>query len=1051
MLKTLFRSNPKWGPALAWLLVFLLSAGTPALAQVDTYVLTASQGTFVPLSGGTVVPGIAADGYLSGALPLGFSFVFDGSTFTSVKASSNGFLTFNPTSNNSVFAALTNAAADIRPLVAPLGDDLNGIASVQGIGSYLTTGTAPNRVFTFEWLNWEWRWSALTPVISFQAKLYEGTNRVEFSYRQEATPTSATSTLGASIGLAGVGTGAGSYLSLSDAVASPNASSTTENSNIFVKPATGQVYAFVPGAPVACPTPRILTSAVTGTSAVLSWSVAGGGGTFSIEYGPANFTPGAGTTLTSGTSSVSLSGLNPVQTYDFYVTQLCGAAGTSGRSAKGTFTTSLLNDDPCGAFVLPVGTSCTPVPGTNAGATTTTPVGYANPGTGTSSCAIALTPRDVWYTFSTPATGPASTAVLVQAAGGAASQLRVFSAASCAGPFTQIGCSSTNTDISAPALNLTGLTPATTYYLRVAGYGSTDATGPYTLCVSAPSPCADPTTLTVGTTTTTTAVLNFIAGGAQTFTATVTPAGGGAPLTFTGSGTPLTLTGLAPGTPYNAVLRGTCAGGGGTVILSTSFSTLITNDEPCTAIVVPVTTDCLTPTNATTVGATNTPPNGYTTVATGCALPSAPRDVWFSFTTAATGPNSTALTLNVDGIYGNTIRVFSAASCAGPFTVIGCRASMGAGYAAGSLALTGLTPATTYYATVAGYTNFAAQGPFTICALGLSTCPVPTAPQATTVTPTTAGLTWTSTAPAAGSTFTIEYGLQGFQVGSGQVVTATTTSTTLSGLTPDTPYCFYIMQNCTGTNGSSQRIGPICFQTLPGVPANDDPCGALALTVGTGGTFGPLTASTNVGATTTIPAGYPVPGCAPASLPKDVWFSFVAGSASATIRVAGAPAGQVRVFSAAACQGPFTELSCQASTGANTVAGLVSVAGLSSGTRYYVVVAGYGSSDATGAFSIQVGQGLITAVQSEADANLSLYPNPSHGAPLTLLIQGKLAAAATQVQLFNLLGQEVLRQPLTTTKGAVEQTLPTTGLPAGVYLLRVRIGETSVSRKVLID
>ncbi|WP_426058748.1 T9SS type A sorting domain-containing protein [Hymenobacter sp. B1770] len=137
------------------------------------------------------------------------------------------------------------------------------------------------------------------------------------------------------------------------------------------------------------------------------------------------------------------------------------------------------NDDPTGAITLPIATTCTPTSGTNAGATTTASAGYSNPG-----CGIALNPKDVWYTFTTPAAGVGSTDVSVQVTGNAAGQVRVFSAASSAGPFTSVGCAAgATTNTAAEQLRLTGLTPGTTYYVFVSGYGSNDAQGAFTICV----------------------------------------------------------------------------------------------------------------------------------------------------------------------------------------------------------------------------------------------------------------------------------------------------------------------------------------------------------------------------------------------------------------------------------------------------------------------------------------------------------------------------------------------------------------------------------------
>lgn len=218
-------------------------APIPIPSAANNYSFVASTGLFTALSGGTPVAAIQADDIISGALPIGFTFKYCGTDYTNVYASSNGFLSFNSAATSTATNNLTSPAAAILPLIAPLWDDLHGATT--GTASYLTTGSSPNRVFTFEWLNWRWDYSATAAVISFQVKLYESSGKIEFVYRQEAAPYNDNGyTYGASIGLAGLASGA--FLSLDNTSASPTASSTTETSNIKIKPATNQVYAFNP-------------------------------------------------------------------------------------------------------------------------------------------------------------------------------------------------------------------------------------------------------------------------------------------------------------------------------------------------------------------------------------------------------------------------------------------------------------------------------------------------------------------------------------------------------------------------------------------------------------------------------------------------------------------------------------------------------------------------------------------------------------------------------------------------------------------------------------
>jgi uncharacterized protein YjdB len=228
--------------------IYASPVGSGILANVTTYESHAvpvysfqpSAGSFVPLVGGTAVNTIENDDALSSFIPLGFTFRMGSLPFTQVTASSNGFLSFNPYVQN-VGSGLSSdlSQGNHRPLVAPLWDDLSG---ADGQASYLTEGTEPNRIFTFEWLNWRWNYSA-SSAISFQVKLYESNNRIEYIYRQEPGALSGPS---AAIGLSFASTGAGNFISLNNSGAAPTASLTSETSSIATKPATGQVYSFTP-------------------------------------------------------------------------------------------------------------------------------------------------------------------------------------------------------------------------------------------------------------------------------------------------------------------------------------------------------------------------------------------------------------------------------------------------------------------------------------------------------------------------------------------------------------------------------------------------------------------------------------------------------------------------------------------------------------------------------------------------------------------------------------------------------------------------------------
>ncbi len=98
-----------------------------------------------------------------------------------------------------------------------------------------------------------------------------------------------------------------------------------------------------------CPFPINLDALnVTESSADLSWTENGSASEWNIEWGPAGFTPGSGTTVTNVTTNpYPLAGLTQNTSYDFYVQAICGASDTSNFSGPFNFTTT-----PQSSFVL---------------------------------------------------------------------------------------------------------------------------------------------------------------------------------------------------------------------------------------------------------------------------------------------------------------------------------------------------------------------------------------------------------------------------------------------------------------------------------------------------------------------------------------------------------------------------------------------------------------------------------------------------------------------------------------------------------------------------
>ncbi len=332
----------RWrGYYLGLVMLMLLLTNFLATSQTAaTYVFSQQNGTYTETSAGaTALTAVRADTFMSAAQNIGFNFVYEGTTYTQFKMSSNGFISFGISGTDSF---TTNSLANLnvaasRPVIAPLWDDLDGAGPANSVAAYEVTGSAPNRVLTVEWRNWEWNWQANTAVISFQVKLYETTNVIEFVYRSEAGSYNAGSTGGASIGIgSGTLSGAGSYLFLTS-VTAPAVSSTTFTTDIANKPATGTVYRFTP--PTCFSATNLTLSNISMTGADLSWTAPVSGVPTGYEYTVStSATPPASGTAVTGTSVTGHSGLLSGTQYYLHVRTHCGGTDFSGWTTKSFYT-----------------------------------------------------------------------------------------------------------------------------------------------------------------------------------------------------------------------------------------------------------------------------------------------------------------------------------------------------------------------------------------------------------------------------------------------------------------------------------------------------------------------------------------------------------------------------------------------------------------------------------------------------------------------------------------------------------------------------------------
>ncbi|VAV82861.1 hypothetical protein MNBD_BACTEROID02-1187, partial [hydrothermal vent metagenome] len=103
----------------------------------------------------------------------------------------------------------------------------------------------------------------------------------------------------------------------------------------------------------------------------------------------------------------------------------------------------------------------------------------------------------------------------------------------------------------------------------------------------------------------------------------------------------------------------------------------------------------------------------------------------------------------------------------------------------------------------------------------IALCETPSEISTTNVTNNSATLNWTNTNDV--KDVTIEYGVSGFQIGTGTLVTASGSSITINNLLPETTYQYYILANCSADNVSMLSVvnefntsaDPVVVQFLP--------------------------------------------------------------------------------------------------------------------------------------------------------------------------------------------------------------------------------------------
>ncbi|MBO7227642.1 MAG: fibronectin type III domain-containing protein [Bacteroidales bacterium] len=279
----------------------------------------------------TQIFGATQDDQASSVIDFGFNFQFGEDYYHQFSVSTNGLFTLGPVAAGTSNGYAKFSSSNNFPKIIGVGKDLGTCTG--GYIKYQIVGQAPSRTLVVEYKTGHHYTSTNIADVFWQVQLHEDSNKVVLVYGPTAPatiPSSYQSGLGVSIN---------DFLIINpstNAITHHTASYSTSTSAWH---GINRYYEFV--APViTCAKPAsVELNNITDASVDVSWQEMGTATQWIIEYGTTGFVPGTGSSDIANTASYSLTGLAPNTAYDIYVSSYCSASDTSNRT-KVSFTTA---------------------------------------------------------------------------------------------------------------------------------------------------------------------------------------------------------------------------------------------------------------------------------------------------------------------------------------------------------------------------------------------------------------------------------------------------------------------------------------------------------------------------------------------------------------------------------------------------------------------------------------------------------------------------------------------------------------------------------------
>jgi PKD repeat protein len=156
----------------------VVTGGTNPASYLTNYSRSTFTKGMTNISAGTAGP---SGDDASVTVNIGFTFNYLGTDYTQAGICTNGWVSLGPVVSSTYDNAYLFSTTAPNVTLAPWFDD-QVTDSPTGIISYKTEGTSPNRIFTVEFTRMLTYYSTATARISYQVKLYETSNVIEFCY-----------------------------------------------------------------------------------------------------------------------------------------------------------------------------------------------------------------------------------------------------------------------------------------------------------------------------------------------------------------------------------------------------------------------------------------------------------------------------------------------------------------------------------------------------------------------------------------------------------------------------------------------------------------------------------------------------------------------------------------------------------------------------------------------------------------------------------------------------------------------------------------------------